>query len=137
VTVDTSGWSGDGDLTTAIVEALQTIVEVAFVRVEDATSSRSDAGYAFLSNEVYVSFAMRERRERARRLGIVPWVRRVAEPALTLEGLEARLARLDRIGPADYADEGLIQYLRTQRIVAPYQTKGIKLVELVRIYQVR
>ncbi len=31
----------------------------------------------------------------------------------------------------------MIQYLRTERIVPPYQTKGYKLVELVRIYEVR
>jgi hypothetical protein len=30
----------------------------------------------------------------------------------------------------------MLQYLRTERIVPPYQTKGYKLVELVRIYEV-
>ena len=29
----------------------------------------------------------------------------------------------------------MLQYLRTERIVPPYQTKGYKLVELVRIYE--
>ena len=38
------------------------------------------------------------------------------------------------IGPPDYADEGMLQYLRTERIVPPYQTRGYKLVELVRLY---
>ena len=38
--------------------------------------------------------------------------------------------------PADYADEGMIQYLRTERIIPPYQTRGYKLVELLRIYEV-
>ena len=38
-------------------------------------------------------------------------------------------------GQADYADDGMIQYLRTERIIPPYQTKGYKLVELVRIYE--
>jgi hypothetical protein len=28
----------------------------------------------------------------------------------------------------------MLQYLRTERIVPPYQTRGYKLVELVRIY---
>jgi hypothetical protein len=31
----------------------------------------------------------------------------------------------------------MVQYLRTERIVPPYQTRGYKLVELVRIYEVR
>ena len=30
----------------------------------------------------------------------------------------------------------MLQYLRTERIVPPYQTRGYKLVELVRIYEV-
>jgi hypothetical protein len=29
----------------------------------------------------------------------------------------------------------MLQYLRTERIVPPYQTRGYKLVELVRIYE--
>ena len=29
----------------------------------------------------------------------------------------------------------MIQYLRTERIVPPYQTRGYKLIELVRIYE--
>jgi hypothetical protein len=41
------------------------------------------------------------------------------------------------IGPPDYADEGMIQYLRTERIIPPYQTKGYKIVELLRIYESR
>jgi len=36
---------------------------------------------------------------------------------------------------ADYADEGMIQYLRTERVIPPYQTKGYKLIELLRIYE--
>jgi hypothetical protein len=28
----------------------------------------------------------------------------------------------------------MLQYLRTERIVPPYQTRGYKLVEMVRIY---
>ena len=30
----------------------------------------------------------------------------------------------------------MIQYLRAERIIPPYQTKGYKLVELIRIYEV-
>jgi hypothetical protein len=29
----------------------------------------------------------------------------------------------------------MLQYLRTERVIPPYQTRGIKLVELVRIYE--
>jgi hypothetical protein len=31
----------------------------------------------------------------------------------------------------------MIQYLRTERIIPPYQTRGYKLVELVRIYEAK
>ena len=33
------------------------------------------------------------------------------------------------------ADGAMLQYLRTERIIPPYQTRGYKLVELVRIYR--
>jgi hypothetical protein len=52
-----------------------------------------------------------------------------------MAGLAAWLAAEGDIGPADYADEGMVQYLRTERVVPPYQTRGYKLVELVRIYE--
>jgi hypothetical protein len=29
----------------------------------------------------------------------------------------------------------MIQYLRTERVIPPYQTRGYKLIELVRIYR--
>ena len=29
----------------------------------------------------------------------------------------------------------MIQYLHTQRVIPPYQTRGYKLIELVRIYE--
>ena len=45
-------------------------------------------------------------------------------------------AALDGIGEADYSDEGMLQYLRTERVVPAYQTRGYKLVELLRIYEV-
>jgi hypothetical protein len=40
------------------------------------------------------------------------------------------------IDSPDYNDEGMIQFLHTERIIPPYQTKGYKLVELVRVYEV-
>ena len=131
---DLSRWSGDGDFTRKLVDALQEVPEVAGLRVEDAPASTSGAGYALLSNELYVAFADQEHEARTRLLGVVPWTHRTRAPALTLAGLEARLAALDGIGPPDYSDEGMLQYLRTERIVQPYQTRGVKLVELVRVY---
>jgi hypothetical protein len=56
---------------------------------------------------------------------------------MTLGGLEAHLSTLEGIGAPDYADEGMLQYLRTERVIPPYQTRGYKLVELVRIYEAR
>jgi hypothetical protein len=45
------------------------------------------------------------------------------------------LTAVGEIGAPDYSDEGMMQYLRTERIIPPYQTRGYKLVELVRIYE--
>ena len=53
---------------------------------------------------------------------------------MTVPGLEAALTSIPDVGPPDYSDDGMLQYLRTERIVPPYQTRGYKLVELVRIY---
>ena len=44
------------------------------------------------------------------------------------------LTAAPEIGAPDYSDEGMLQYLRTERIIPPYQTRGYKLVELVRLY---
>jgi hypothetical protein len=54
---------------------------------------------------------------------------------MTLATVEAALASLDEVGPPDYADAGMLQYLRTERVIPPYQTKGYKQVEMVRIYE--
>jgi hypothetical protein len=132
--VDRSAWSGEGDFTTRLLEALEQTDEIAAIRVEDAPASRSDSGYVLLANEIFVRFATEPRRQPTRWLGMLPLTRLVEIPRLTLQGLESRLAAIDGIGPADYVDDGMIQFLRTERIVAPYQTKGYKLVELVRIY---
>ena len=55
---------------------------------------------------------------------------------MTIADLERALASAAAIGTPDYADDAMLQYLRTERIVPPYQTRGYKLVELVRIYEV-
>ena len=53
---------------------------------------------------------------------------------MTIAQLEAALTSDAAIGPPDYSDGGMLQYLRTERIIPPYQTRGYKIVELVRIY---
>ena len=110
--VDASAWSGEGDFTARLLEALRRL-PVRLVKVEDAPASRADTAFSFISNELFVVF------ERAARLA----------------DLERAFADMPDIGPPDYSDDGMLQYLRTQRIVPPYQTRGYKLIELVRIYE--
>jgi hypothetical protein len=134
-TVDSSNWSGEGAFTQLLLERLKQIEEVAFLRVEDAPSSRSEADYNFISNEVFVRFATSRRQERVRRFGFVPVTREVVSKSMTVAGLERALAGIADVGEPDYADETMLQYLKTERIVPPYQARGYKLVELVRIYE--
>ena len=134
--LDTSAWSGEGTFTQLLIERLRDVADVRLVRVEDAPATRSDADYNFISNEVYVGFATTERQERIKRFGVLPGVRTVTEPAMTLPGLEAALAAIADVGAPDYGDEAMLQYLRAERIIPHYQTKGYKLVEMVRIYEV-
>jgi hypothetical protein len=133
---DTTNWSGEGVFTQLLIERLGQIDGVRFVRVEDAPASRSEADYNFISNELFVGFATVDREEPIKRLGIFPSSRTVTEPAMTLAGLETALTALEDVGAPDYGDPGMLQYLRAERIVPPYQTRGYKLVELVRIYEV-
>jgi len=133
--VDTSKWSGEGTFTQTLIDRLRQIDGLAVVRVEDAPASRSEADYNFMSNEIFVVFAVGEREEPTRRFGLFPGRRTVAYKKLTVTDLEARLAAAPEIGAADYSDDGMIQFLRTERIIPPYQTKGYKLVELVRVYE--
>jgi hypothetical protein len=132
---DTSKWSGEGTFTQALLDWLQTLDGIRFVRVEDAPASRSEADYNFISNEIYVAFAVREHREPGRRFGFLPAFRAVQTKAMTIADLERAMTAAAGIGPPDYSDETMLQYLRTERIIPPYQTRGYKLVELVRIYE--
>jgi hypothetical protein len=134
--LETSAWSGEGTFTQVLIDRLREMTGVGYVRVEDAPATRSDADYNFISNELYVGFDTVERRERIRRFGLLPGSRTVTEKAMTLPGLEAALAGIDGVGPPDYGDEGMLQYLRAERIIPPYQTRGYKLVEMVRIYEI-
>jgi hypothetical protein len=134
--VDTSKWSGDGTFTQVLLERLQQLDAVVFVSVEDAPASRSEADYNFISNEIFVRFATTVREERGRRFGFLPTTRTVADKVMDVARLEQALSAFPDVGAPDYSDAGMLQYLRTERIVPPYQTRGYKLVELVRVYEV-
>src|SRR5262245_53158206 len=133
---DKSNWSGEGQLTQLLLERLRDVPSIRAIRVEDAPATRSEADYQFISNELFVDFAVEHREERFARFGFLPATRTVSSKVMTLPGLEAALSAMADVGPPDYSDEGMLQYLRTERIVPPYQTRGYKLVELLRIYEV-
>jgi hypothetical protein len=133
--VDTTSWSGEGTFTQLVIDRLRDVEGVRFLRVEDAPATRSDADYNFISNEIYVGFATRNRVERVRRFGILPVSRIVTEKTMTLATLEQALTAAEDVGAPDYGDEGMLQYLRAERIIPPYQTRGYKIVELLRIYE--
>jgi hypothetical protein len=135
--IDRTNWSGEGQFTQLLLDRLPTLPQIRLVRVEDAPSTRSEADYQFMSNEVYVAFAVQNREERYTRFGILPASRTIAEKTMTLGGLEVALTGMTEIGAPDYSDDGMLQYLRTERVIPPYQTRGYKLVELVRIYEIR
>jgi hypothetical protein len=134
--LDTSKWSGEGAFTERMLDRLQQIAEIAVIRVEDAPASRSEADYNFISNEIFVAFTIVEHREQHRRFGFLPGSRIVARKSMTVPRLEAALTTSPDIGAPDYADDGMLQYLRAERIVPPYQTRGYKLVELLRVYEI-
>lgn len=136
-TIETSKWSGDGDFTRVLADVIAAWPEVAEVRVEDSPASRNDTGFAFLSNEIYVGFATRPESTRTRWLGVIPVTRTHEVPAMDLAAMSARLQATADVGAPDYQDDDMVQYLRAERIAAPWQTKGIKVVELVRIYALR
>jgi hypothetical protein len=133
--IDTSNWSGEGTFTQVVIDRLRAMETVRFLRVEDAPATRSDADYNFISNEIYVQFGTVERTEPVKRFGFLSGSKTVLDKVMTLRGLEATLTVLDDIGAPDYGDDTMLQYLRTERIVPPYQTRGYKLVELVRLYE--
>jgi hypothetical protein len=129
-------WSGEGEFTQKLIETLKGLPDIRFLRVEDAPATRAEADYNFISNEIYVGFGVRTRQEAFRRFGILPATRPVREASMSLADLEQLLASTNEIGPPDYSDQTMLQYLKTERIIPPYQTRGYKLVELVRIYEI-
>ena len=134
--LDTGKWSGEGEFTQALIEHLRQVPAVAFIRVEDAPASRSEADYNFISNEIFVGFATRTVHERARKWGVVPVTKTIETKVMTLGELETVFTATSDVGAPDYSDGDMLQYLRAQRIIPPYQTRGYKLVELVRLYEV-
>lgn len=132
---DESGWSGEGEFTKRLIAALEATCAIRAVKIEDAPASRADAGFSFISNELFVRFETTTAAVRRRRWGIFRGSGIVPVNVMTLEELGSRLAALPDIGPADYEDAGMVQYLRTERVMAPYQTRGYKLIELVRVYE--
>ncbi len=135
--VDTSNWSGEGQFTQILLDHLRQLAGIAVLRVEDAPASRSEADYNFISNEFFVDFVTASRRERTKRWGFVPVARTIETKSMTIPQLEAALTADAEIGAPDYSDDSMLQYLRSERIIPPYQTRGYKLVELVRIYEIR
>jgi hypothetical protein len=133
--IDTSKWSGEGTFTQILIDRLQQIERVALIRVEDAPASRSEADYNFISNEIFVGFRLEVSLKRFRRFGILPATKGVERKTMTVGELEQALAAAPGVGEPDYSDENMMQYLKTERIIPPYQTRGYKLVELVRIYE--
>lgn len=134
--IDTSKWSGEGTFTQVLIDRLQQIDRVALIRVEDAPASRSEADYNFISNEIFVGFHVERSTQRIRRFGILPATQEIERKTMTVTDLEQALTRIPDVGEPDYFDDGMVQYLRAERIIPPYQTRGYKLVELVRIYEV-
>ena len=104
------------------------------MRVEDSPASRHESGYAFLSNEVFLTFASEVLSTREPWLGVLTRQRQVERPVSSIAALPSRLAGVEDIGEPDYQDESMVQYLRAERVIAPWQSKGIKVVEMVRIY---
>ena len=134
--LDTSNWSGEGTFTQVLIDRLRAVDTISLVRVENAPASRSEADYNFISNEIFIAFTTIERAEPIKRFGFLPGSRVVSEKTMTVADLERVLTALEDVGAPDYSDDGMLQYLRAERIIPPYQTRGYKLVELVRIYEV-
>jgi hypothetical protein len=133
--LDTSRWSGEGEFTALLIERLRDVAEIAAVHVEDAPATRAEADYNFVSNELFITFHTKPRRISIRRLGFWPGSATVLDKTMDVAGLERTLTGIADIGPPDYGDDGMLQYLKTETVIQPYQTRGYKLIELVRIYE--
>ena len=77
--IDSSAWSGERTFTQLVLEKLRRMDDLSAIRVEDAPSTRSEADYNFVSNEIFVRFEMRSCKEPGRRFGFLPATRVVTE----------------------------------------------------------
>jgi len=111
MSIDSTRWSGEGTFTQVVLDRLQRVEAIAFIRVEDAPASRSDADYNFISNEVFVAFRTRSETETIRRFGLLPGRRTVSVKTMSVLDLEYLLTETPEIGPPDYVDDGMLQYL--------------------------
>ena len=136
-TIDRSDWSGDGDFTIALLEVIGRFEQIAVVKVQDAPTSRAEAGFNFIGNDVFVGFRVERRMTLRRRLGILPVPAIVRVRSLTLERLATLLEHVEAIGAPGYQDGEMLQYLRAERVAAPYQERGTKIVEVVRIFEAK
>ncbi len=98
--VESGGWSGEGAFTQHVLDRLRGVEEVAALKVEDAPSTRSEADYNFVANEIFVTFATVQRDEPAKLLGTFRTTRRVSAKAMTFDGLVKLLEESEGIGPA-------------------------------------
>ncbi|MGH9198810.1 MAG: hypothetical protein ACRD1T_24170, partial [Acidimicrobiia bacterium] len=96
--VDTTNWSGEGEFTQTVLDRLKSIETISFIRVEDAPSTRSEANYSFISNEIYVGFVSRSRTEPTIRFGVWRSLRTVEEKMMSLSLLERELTSSETIG---------------------------------------
>ena len=78
--IDRANWSGEGQFTQFLIEQLAALAGIQRVRVEDAPATRSEADYQFMSNEVYVEFAVQNREERYTRFGARSHLRIALKP---------------------------------------------------------
>ena len=132
---DISAWSGEGTFTQQLIDWFSEQQTIAFLRVEDAKSTRADIEYNFISNEIFLKFRTVKKTKKDSLWSVFSFNRTVFDKLMTIEKLHALLENQKEIGSPDYADADMIQFLRAERIVPPYQTKGYKLIELVRIYE--
>jgi len=132
---DISAWSGEGAFTQQLINWFTEQETIAFLKVEDAKSTRADVEYNFISNEIFLQFHTVKKTKKQSLWGVLSFNRTIFDKLMTIEELHVLLENQQEIGSVDYADADMIQFLRTERIVPPYQTKGYKLIELVRIYE--
>ena len=132
---DISAWSGEGAFTQQLINWFTEQETIAFLKVEDAKSARADVEYNFISNEIFLQFHTVKKTKKQSLWGVLSFNRTIFDKLMTIEKLHVLLENQQEIGSVDYADADMIQFLRTERIVPPYQTKGYKLIELVRIYE--